>query len=111
MSEALIKVSEELDEHPEWKKYLNSPGTFNWREISGTGRLSTHCFGIAIDLNAKYSEYWKWDYPSADENSDITYRNQIPQGIIDIFEKYGFIWGGKWYHYDTMHFECRPELL
>ncbi|MEJ2663631.1 MAG: M15 family metallopeptidase, partial [Spirochaetia bacterium] len=27
------------------------------------------------------------------------------------FEKYGFIWGGKWYHYDTMHFEYRPELL
>jgi hypothetical protein len=28
-----------------------------------------------------------------------------------IFEKHGFIWGGKWYHYDTMHFEYRPELL
>src|SRR5262245_1812136 len=27
------------------------------------------------------------------------------------FEKYGFIWGGHWYHYDTMHFEYRPELL
>ncbi|MDD5211432.1 MAG: M15 family metallopeptidase, partial [Sulfuricurvum sp.] len=25
--------------------------------------------------------------------------------------KYGFIWGGRWYHYDTMHFEYRPELL
>jgi D-alanyl-D-alanine carboxypeptidase len=24
---------------------------------------------------------------------------------------YGFIWGGKWYHYDTMHFEYRPELM
>ena len=27
------------------------------------------------------------------------------------FETHGFIWGGKWYHYDTMHFEYRPELL
>ena len=26
-------------------------------------------------------------------------------------EKHGFIWGGRWYHYDTMHFEYRPELL
>lgn len=26
-------------------------------------------------------------------------------------EKHGFIWGGCWYHYDTMHFEYRPELL
>jgi len=42
---------------------------------------------------------------------DLSYKNKIPQGIIDIFEKHGFIWGGKWYHYDTMHFEYRPELL
>jgi hypothetical protein len=34
----------------------------------------------------------------------------MPQEIIDIFERHGFIWGGKWYHYDTMHFEYRPEL-
>jgi hypothetical protein len=28
---------------------------------------------------------------------------------VEIFERHGFIWGGKWYHYDTMHFEYRPE--
>ena len=28
-----------------------------------------------------------------------------------IFEKHGFIWGGRWYHYDTMHFEYRPEMI
>ncbi|NUM57423.1 MAG: M15 family metallopeptidase, partial [Bdellovibrionaceae bacterium] len=27
------------------------------------------------------------------------------------FESEGFIWGGKWNHYDTMHFEYRPELF
>jgi hypothetical protein len=35
----------------------------------------------------------------------------MPYEIVDIFEKQGFIWGGKWYHFDTMHFEYRPELL
>jgi hypothetical protein len=39
------------------------------------------------------------------------HRNRIPWEIVEIFEKYGFIWGGKWYHCDTMHFEYRPELL
>ena len=34
-----------------------------------------------------------------------------PTEIVAIFEKHGFIWGGKWYHFDTMHFEFRPELL
>ena len=24
---------------------------------------------------------------------------------------YRFIWRGRWYHYDTMHFEYRPELF
>lgn len=39
------------------------------------------------------------------------YRNRIPRKIVEIFEKHGFIWGGAWYHYDTMHFEFRPEIL
>jgi len=107
----LVAASAELDEHPEWKDYLKSAGTFNWRVISGSNRLSPHSFGIAIDLNTKYSNYWQWDCKCTSENTDLSYKNQIPQGIVDIFEKHGFIWGGKWYHYDTMHFEYRPELL
>ncbi|GHS94388.1 hypothetical protein FACS1894207_2500 [Bacteroidia bacterium] len=110
INEHLSAVSAELDEHPEWKDYLKSAGTFNWRVISGTNRLSTHSYGIAIDLNTKYSNYWQWDCYCKKENADLTYRNRIPQGIVDVFEKHGFIWGGKWYHYDTMHFEYRPEL-
>jgi hypothetical protein len=31
--------------------------------------------------------------------------------VIRIFEEEGFIWGGKWAMYDTMHFEYHPELL
>lgn len=107
----LETVSAELDEHPEWKDYLKSAGTFYWRVVKGSNHLSGHSFGIAIDLNTKYSHYWQWDCKCTFENVDLFYKNNIPQGIVDIFEKHGFIWGGKWYHYDTMHFEYRPELL
>jgi hypothetical protein len=108
----LIKVSAELDKHPELKKYLtNIGGTFNWRNINGTNRPSMHSFGITVDINTAYSDYWQWTCKCTAENSVIKYTNRIPQLIVDIFEKYGFIWGGKWYHYDTMHFEYRPELL
>jgi hypothetical protein len=31
--------------------------------------------------------------------------------IVEIFERHGFIWGGKWYHFDTFHFEYRPEII
>jgi len=34
----------------------------------------------------------------------------MPQSVVDAFERQGFIWGGKWNHYDTMHFEYRPEF-
>jgi len=89
---------------PRYTKYLTPPGgTFNWRKIAGTTRLSVHSFGAAIDINTKYSNYWRW--------SRGGYHNRIPLKIVKIFERHGFIWGGKWYHYDTMHFEYRPELL
>ena len=108
----LLLISKELDEHPELKKYIiNIGGTFNWRNIKGTNRHSMHSFGMTIDINTDYSDYWQWACKCTNENSTIKYKNRIPQQIIDIFEKYGFIWGGKWYHYDTMHFEYRPELL
>jgi hypothetical protein len=108
----LMQVSKELDEHPELKKYLtNIGGTFTWRNISGTDRHSMHSFGMTIDINTAYSDYWQWSCKCTNENAIIKYKNRIPQIIVDIFEKHGFIWGGKWYHYDTMHFEYRPELI
>ncbi|MGN6802133.1 MAG: M15 family metallopeptidase [Ginsengibacter sp.] len=106
------KISDELDKHPELRQYVaNIGGTFNWRKINGTKIQSAHSFGISIDINTTYSNYWQWECNCTNENSNITYKNRIPQLIVDIFEKNGFIWGGKWYHFDTMHFEYRPELL
>lgn len=108
----LKKVSDELDKHPELKKYLtNIGGTFTWRNIAGTDRPSMHSFGMTIDINTRYTDYWQWACKCTAEGADVHYKNRIPQLIVDIFEKYGFIWGGKWYHFDTMHFEYRPELI
>ena len=108
----LMQISKELDEHPELKKYLTDiGGTFTWRNISGTNRHSMHSFGMTIDINTEWSDYWQWNCKCKNEDAVIAYTNRIPQAIVKVFEKYGFIWGGKWYHYDTMHFEYRPELL
>jgi len=108
----LMQISKELDEHPGLKKYLtNIGGTFTWRNINGTSRHSMHSYGMTIDINTKYSDYWQWACKCTDENAAVKYQNRIPQLIVDTFEKHGFIWGGKWYHFDTMHFEYRPELI
>lgn len=109
----LIAISAALEKLPAMLPYAQqAAGTYSWRVIKGTTRLSTHSYGIAIDINTAFSNYWQWDNKTTDENRRIPqYINRIPQQIVDIFEKHGFIWGGKWYHYDTMHFEYRPELL
>ncbi len=109
-ADALKKVSKELDQLPkELLKYVKDiGGTFVWRKIEGSNRLSAHSFGIAIDINVKYSDYWSWNIK---KEPKLPYHNRIPLKIVEIFEKHGFIWGGKWYHYDTMHFEFRPEFF
>ncbi len=112
INKILIKLSGELDKHPEYQQYLkNIGGTFEWRNIAGTNRLSMHSFGMTMDINLKETNYWQWDCKCQNEEADLVYNNKIPLGLVTIFEKYGFIWGGKWYHHDTMHFEYRPELL
>jgi len=105
----LRAVSAEIDALPEKIKRAAYPiaGTYNCRAIADTGEPSPHGYGIAIDLNTAFSDYWYW----RPHDGAIVYRNRMPEEIVAIFEKHGFIWGGKWYHFDTMHFEYRPELL
>ncbi len=111
----LLKINQELRPHlKQWSKYLqNIGGSFNWRTIAGTNRMSMHSFGMTIDINIKYADYWRWNVADKSENGKrkIYYKNKIPLELVALFEKHGFIWGGRWYHYDTMHFEYRPELL
>ncbi len=83
-------------------------GTYNHRPIAGTHRLSPHAWGIAIDL--RRGSYWRWG-GLLDPPALLALRSAYPQEIVAAFEAEGFIWGGKWWHYDTMHFEYRPELL
>ena len=110
-ADQLKKVAAELAKYPELKKYLKSSGTFYWRTVRGAKRQSAHSYGIAFDIGVDHSDYWLWKNKGAGETAKIKYANRIPRQIVEIFRKHGFIWGGAWYHYDTMHFEYRPEIL
>jgi hypothetical protein len=106
---ALTAVSRELDALPsELTKFLApTAGTYNCRAVAGSHVRSMHAYGAAIDINTTYSDYWRW---SKDRNAPV-WKNRVPIEIVRVFERHGFIWGGYWYHFDTMHFEYRPELL
>lgn len=107
---ALSAVSRDLDQLPDhFVKYLKpAAGTYNCRLIAGSTARSMHAYAAAIDVNSQFGAYWRW---SARTGGEPKWQNAIPIEIVRVFEKHGFIWGGHWYHYDTMHFEYRPELL
>ena len=107
----LEKVAAELAEKPALRQYLVQASSFYWRKVRGANRQSAHSYGIAIDINTRFSNYWLWSNPGKGETDRLRYENRIPIEIVEVFEKHGFIWGGRWYHYDTMHFEYRPEFL
>jgi hypothetical protein len=105
VAEKLRAVAMEIDRLPQdIKRYAYpSAGAFNCRVVKDTGKRSMHAYGAAIDLNTAFSDYWLWRKDG--------YGNRIPYEIVEIFERHGFIWGGKWGHFDTMHFEYRPEFF
>ena len=106
----LAAISRELDALPVVdKKYLYPlGGTYKCRAVVDTGEPSMHGWGAAIDINTTYSDYWLWRRGA---DGSVPYRNRIPADVVAIFERHGFIWGGRWAHFDTMHFEYRPELI
>lgn len=112
VADRLEAVSRDLEALPaKFHVYLKpSAGTFNCRVIAGTSRMSMHAYAAAIDINVKFTDYWRWG-GAKKETDKVSYKNRIPMEIVEVFEKHGFIWGGKWYHYDTMHFEYRPEII
>ncbi|MEG2172174.1 MAG: M15 family metallopeptidase [Desulfovibrionaceae bacterium] len=96
---------------PYLRAYMLPMGGFAWRSIAGENRLSPHSFGIAVDLNPAKGIYWRWSTPQKRQSIGAAARAAYPSEIVAAFEAEGFIWGGKWYEYDLMHFEYRPEII
>jgi len=90
---------------------------YNWRPIAGTQSRSYHSYAAAVDLvprsyGGKHA-YWRWAMEQTEEWYALPYgsRWMVPSAVVRAFEEQGFIWGGKWFFFDTMHFEYRPEML
>ncbi|GAB6169823.1 M15 family metallopeptidase [Clostridium carnis] len=108
LKNALNEAGYASKDNPKISSYVTPiSGTYNYRVIQDTGRLSPHSFGIAIDLQRDSRDYWKW--ASKDKGSEriASYSKEL----VKIFESHGFVWGGKWSHFDTLHFEYRPEII
>lgn len=66
-------------------------GCYYPRFIAGSSTLSNHSFGLALDLNVP-----------GNQRGTV---GEIHRGVVAIFKKWGFAWGGDWSYTDPMHFE------
>ena len=87
---ALNQILEEgLEEDLSIEEWRSSGGCYAPRRINrfdAGGSISRHAWGIAIDINTKSS---------------------YPPRVVEIFNDWGFAWGGTWTSPDDMHFELR----
>ena len=75
---------------------------YTWRYMaSGTGSLSHHSYGVAIDINPDDNPAAYWGYKP---NPNSPY--YINDTVVSIWKRHGFYWGGDWSpsYYDPMHF-------
>jgi hypothetical protein len=68
-------------------------GCYNYRPKRTSGKLSTHSWGIGIDLNPETNPQGK--------------PGDMHPGVVEIFQEFGFKWGGDWSgkSKDPMHFQ------
>lgn len=96
---------------------IASVSGFNYRNIAGTPNRSYHGFGLAVDITPQSyggrEAYWRWAMAKGENWWAVPYsrRWMVPLPVVEAFERNGFIWGGKWIFFDTMHFEYRPEVI
>ena len=87
---ALNQILEEgLEEYLSIEEWRSSGGCYAPRRINrfdAGGSISRHAWGIAIDINTK---------------------SGYPPRVVEIFNDWGFAWGGTWTSPDDMHFELR----
>jgi hypothetical protein len=118
VEEAIYAASRQNPEVRQWIAGLKTVSGWNWRSIAETQSRSFHAYGAAFDCipqspPAARETYWLWTSRTVPEWWKVPYGRRLhpPEPVIKAFEAQGFVWGGKWLFYDTMHFEYRPELF
>ncbi|GHV70733.1 hypothetical protein AGMMS49928_19640 [Spirochaetia bacterium] len=117
VEERILRESKTNAALKRWIDGINTVEGWSWRNVAETQSRSYHAYGVAVDILPKslggLETYWLWAANRNPEWWTVPYSRRFhpPDAVIKAFEAYGFIWGGKWGFYDTMHFEYRPEIF
>ena len=104
VAESLLRVFERILEHygslAEVRKARAHlfGGCFNFRKITAGSRLSTHAWGVGIDMDPARNAFGV----KHDES-----KGMMPLEVVEIFEDEGWKWGGRFRTKpDCMHFQA-----
>lgn len=74
-------------------------GSYNFRPIRGSSRLSMHAYGCAIDFDAPCNQL------GSSATDAVGFRADDP--LVEAFEAESWVWGGRWTgRSDPMHFQA-----
>jgi hypothetical protein len=93
MAEVFREVFQRVQAEGIEDKIRTFGGCFSFRPQRAASKLSTHAWGIAVDLN-----------PASNAQGS---GGDMDGGVIRIFRDAGFEWGGEWEgkRRDAMHFQ------
>ncbi len=89
----LAAVFKAIDERGLKESIRTYGGCFSFRSKRTSGKLSTHSWGIAIDLNP--------------DSNPLGGSGDMDPAVVKVFREFGFKWGGDWAgrSKDPMHFQ------
>jgi len=87
----VVNIFEELKAGGEWYELRTYDGGYTWRLQRGGSKLSMHGYGGALDFDAPWNK--------------LGMLPQMPRGVVRVFERRGWTWGGRWRRKDGMHFQ------
>lgn len=74
----------------EWR-HVKTLGCYAYRKKRKLGKLSTHSWAVAFDINSRTNR--------------MRSKGDINLDLVDSFEYRGWRWGGRWRRRDPMHFQ------
>lgn len=89
---SLTNVFNRLFANGQWKLLTSFDGIYAWRPKRTSPKLSLHCWGAGIDLNA--------------HSNPLGGLGDMPWQVINAFNVEGWEWGGEWRYADPMHFQA-----
>ncbi len=112
-----VRLIDDFDASDARSMEANNTSAFCFRRVAGSGKLSNHSRGLAVDVNPRYNPHVRTrsgrtvvnpasSRRYADRTQTFPYKITPYDRLVQTFKAHGFTWGGDWRtSKDYQHFE------